>query len=246
MKKIKIRSTALTGAFAIASCALVLGGCSGKAETTVVETTVAATASSEITSSETVATEAIATTTPSPTPTPTPAEPQTLFFGSYNGEPLEWTVLDSRDNQLLIITTDAIGTREYHHERTEITWEDCDLRTWLNGDFYDETFAPDEQDRILTTDVSADDNPHYDTEAGNPTQDKIFLLSVVEAEAYFDSDNARICELGGEACWWWLRSPGYGQHRASMVCIDGTIGYSYGFFVDSTFEAVRPVMWITE
>ena len=168
-----------------------------------------------------------------------------FYYGNYNGLPLQWTVIDSSDEGIMVITTDAVDVIPYNDIREDITWEDCSLRQWLNSDFYNAAFSEEEASRIMLTDVNADENPYYDTESGNSTQDKIYLLSVVEAETYFDSDEARICNYEDEACWWWLRSPGCGQHRASMVCVDGTIGHAYGFFVDSSFECVRPVMWIT-
>ena len=120
------------------------------------------------------------------------------------------------------------------------------MKFWLNGEFIETTFDEDEQAQILSSEVSADANPYYDTDPGNDTVDKVFLLSVKEAEQYFASDDSRICEYDGEACWWWLRSTGYGQQRASMICVDGTIGKSYGYFVDSDFQAVRPAMWVSK
>lgn len=41
--------------------------------------------------------------------------------------------------------------------------------------------------------MTADKNPQYGTEAGNATEDKVFLLSSIEAERYFDSDSERQC-----------------------------------------------------
>lgn len=177
-------------------------------------------------------------------PTPTPFE--TVSFGTYEGQPLEWMVLDEDDDKMLVICSEAVCAREFNSERVETTWETSDLREWLNGEFFESAFDEDEQARILTSNVTADANPYYDTEPGNDTEDNVFLLSVVEAEQYFATDDKRICEYNGEACWWWLRSTGFGQQRASMICVDGTIGKSYGYFVDSNFQAVRPVMWISK
>ncbi|MCQ2532525.1 MAG: DUF6273 domain-containing protein [Saccharofermentans sp.] len=180
------------------------------------------------------------------TPTPTPTPMEVVSLGNYEGQPIEWMVIDETDDKMLMISSEAICTMAYSEERVDITWEECDLRQWLNGEFYDTAFSSEEKSRIQSTDVGADFNPYYDTDPGNDTVDKVFLLSVVEAEQFFDTDNARICNYNDEPCWWWLRSPGYGQHRASMVCIDGTIGKSYGYFVDSTFQGVRPVMWVSK
>ena len=116
---------------------------------------------------------------------------------------------------------------------------------------------------IPTVTVSADKNPEYDTDPGNATKDRVFLLSIVEAEKYFTSDEARKCipteyalscgaapsddgqTKGGEdTCYWWLRSPGYYQYDAAFVCIDGDID-EHGCGVDRDDYAVRPEMWIS-
>ena len=44
-----------------------------------------------------------------------------------------------------------------------------------------------EKEKIPLTDVSADINPEFNTNAGNATQDKVFLLSIIEAEKYLAS-----------------------------------------------------------
>ena len=46
---------------------------------------------------------------------------------------------------------------------------------------------------IPTVTVSANKNPKYDTDPGNTAKDRVFLLSIVEAEKYFTSDEARKC-----------------------------------------------------
>ena len=83
----------------------------------------------------------------------------------------------------------------------------------------------------------------------------MFLLSIVEANKYFKSDDARKCAPtdyaiqqgaytsdsykveGRRACWWWLRSPGYDCDIAASVYTDGSF---YIDLVDYSFNAVRP------
>ncbi len=75
----------------------------------------------------------------------------TVSFGSYeqdgntqNGpEPIQWIVLDKIDGQLLLLSADVLEARQYHHVPfEEVTWENSDLRTWMNGDFYDRAVTP--------------------------------------------------------------------------------------------------------
>ncbi len=98
--------------------------------------------------------------------------------------------------------------------------------------------------------VSADKNPSYSTDPGKATQDRVYLLSIPEAEKYFSSDKARICtptayakEQGtltddSGACWWWLRSPGYSSYDAALVTRGGSINFS-GDYVNDGYSAVR-------
>jgi len=107
-------------------------------------------------------------------------------FGKY-----PWRVLKTDGNSALIITESVIETRPYHEEFIHITWEHCDLRKYLNKQFYD-TFDPTDRARILETRLTDCDNPWYGTKWGNPTVDRIFLLSTNEVLEYFgDSGDLR-------------------------------------------------------
>ncbi len=55
-----------------------------------------------------------------------------ISFGYYN-----WRVLDIQNNAALIITEEIIEQRAYHDTYKDITWADCSLRKYLNGEFYD-------------------------------------------------------------------------------------------------------------
>ena len=131
--------------------------------------------------------------------------------------------------------------------------ETCTLRGWLNGEFLNAAFTPEEQDRLRTATVAADANPEYKTNPGKDTQDKVFLLSIDEANRYFASDEDRVCmptkaaiENGAYAsksgaCWQWLRSPGQSIYFAARVSFDGSV-HCLGSNVDRASEAVRPVI----
>lgn len=71
-----------------------------------------------------------------------------IEFGSYeqdnnpsNGpEPIEWRVLEVSDGSALIVSQYALDARAYNKERVRITWAECTLRGWLNGEFYATAF----------------------------------------------------------------------------------------------------------
>ena len=194
----------------------------------------------------------------------------TYTFGAYeqdnstsNGkEAIEWTVLDKDGMSLLLISKQALDCQQYNTSYTDVTWESCSLRKWMNGTFLNKAFNAEEQAQIQNTTVSADKNPEYNTNPGNATTDKVFLLSINEVEKYFNSDEARKCAptayakaqgaytsdsyktaSGAATCWWWLRSPGPYQDRAAHVRNDGSVYYS-GHPVSDDADAVRPALWI--
>lgn len=168
---------------------------------------------------------------------------------------IEWRVLDIEDNQALVISKYALDCQPYHTSDTDITWEDCTLRTWLNDTFFNSAFSMQHQELILTTSVSADKNPKYDTSSGGVTNDRVFLLSIEEMMKYFTSASSREC-LGTAYCYaqgayrgdnymcdWWSRSLGNSQDCASGVSIDGLFDCR-GADVVYVGIAVRPALWI--
>lgn len=180
------------------------------------------------------------------------------FFGSYeqdndasNGkEDIEWLVLDRIDNKIMVISRYALDCKRYNTEWTSVTWETCSLRQWLNKDFLNAAFSTEERAMIPTVTVSADKNPSYSTDPGKATQDKVFLLSITEANRYFASNSAKQCvptdyafANGADVSWWWLRSLGSTQTQAALVFNDGGIDES-GSSVYYSSNAVRPALWI--
>ena len=180
--------------------------------------------------------------------------PQTS--GGSDATAIEWLVLARDGNSALLISRYGLDAQPYNVEYTDITWENCTLRKWLNETFFNTAFGADERAAIQSTNVPADRNPEYDTDPGNATTDKVFLLSIDEVDRYFSSDAARKCqptayavENGAGAysnssnCWWWLRSPGNYQNRAARVDIGGSVS-SNGIYVDYNFDCVRPALWV--
>ncbi len=187
-----------------------------------------------------------------------------IKFGAYeqdnntsNGkEDVEWLVLEVKDGKALVISKYALDCKPYNTIYTDVTWETCTLRKWLNSNFLGVAFSADEKAMIPTVTVSADKNPEYSTNPGNTTQDQVFLLSITEANKYFSSDSARQCKpteyaVAGGAyvsssngnCWWWLGSPGNYQNYAAYVNSDGDV-LGGGNFVNIVSCAVRPALWI--
>ncbi|ADZ81993.1 DUF6273 domain-containing protein [Cellulosilyticum lentocellum] len=192
----------------------------------------------------------------------------TLSFGGYN-----WRVLDIQDNVALLITEDIIEQRAYHDAYKDITWADCSLRKYLNGEFYDK-FSEADKSRIMPVLNKNLDNQWYGSKGGVDTKDSIFLLSIEEVCKYFgdsrsklynrgknqrywferkdENNNKRIAGFEGETwgSWWWLRSPGRVSVKAVYIHGDGNIGIQGNNILKGNISdgkctgGVRPALWL--
>lgn len=167
-----------------------------------------------------------------------------IKFGNYENKEIEWYVIGKKNNKILVITKDSIKYKEYNDWVSDVTWETCTLRKWLNNEFYNSAFSKNQKSLIETTNVVNNDNMEYGTKGGNNTKDKVFLLSVDEVYEYFTFDEYFIREEAGRSYYpWWLRSPGYYQYNAAWVGSDGNVGES-GRPAYLERYGVRPVLWI--
>ena len=216
-----------------------------------------------------------------PTPRPQFEVGSYVTFGHYeqdadlnNGpEPIEWLVLDydAKNNRALLLSRYGLDTKPYNIGYTNITWEQCTLRRWLNNDFMNKAFSSAEQTAILTTKVNNSSRQGYsgwDAPGGDDTQDKVFLLSCAQANEYLGvtttthagnniksqvAPTAYAIKQGADASigyktaagqavgWWWLRSPGSYRTSAAYVSNGGSLGENYVF---STSGCVRPALWV--
>ncbi len=162
----------------------------------------------------------------------------TVTFGSFEGKPIRWRVLDARGRMRMLFAEEPVARRPYHATPTDTSWRECSLRQWLNGPFLEEAFTPAERAKITAVRVENPRNPMYYTNAGLNTMDRAYVLSVPEAEKYFPDQQDRA--LGD---WWWLRTPGSNLFSAVAVYDDGSL-YEFGIHVHYENGGVRPVVWV--
>ena len=171
-----------------------------------------------------------------------------------------WCVLDKVDNKMLVISEMILYTDEYDGNSLYANdwsytggtseWASSDLCKALQKHTGDLTsrnnyFNSEETKMILDTYIHTPDNPKYGTSAGPDTVNKLFLLSIDEAEKYFSSDEDRIAMILGSTTngSWWLRSPGATSYSVAYVSKDGSIPYQ-GIRPMKNGIGVRPAMWI--
>jgi hypothetical protein len=106
---------------------------------------------------------------------------------------IDWRVLDVQNGQALLLSEKIIEKRAYHPSFVGITWEKCELRNYLNNEFYNKLGAV--KSAIADTRNSNPNNPWYGMSGGNATEDKVFLLSIEEVVRYFgDSGDLKSCK----------------------------------------------------
>lgn len=133
-----------------------------------------------------------------------------IYFGNYWQEdtdgdgnadknddktPIKWRVLSVEGDDAFLMADKNLDCQSYNSQCWQITWENCTMRSWLNGygavenkvgmdysgnGFLDNAFTESERQAIKTTDVVNNDNPDYGTAGGNDTVDQIYLLSLDE------------------------------------------------------------------
>lgn len=116
--------------------------------------------------------------------------------------PLRWRVLDIQGERALLLADRMPDCVPFHSAEEEVTWEECTLRSWLNGygaeankrgtdytgiGFIDKAFTPQEKEAILPVLCRNPANRDYGTDSGRDTEDRLFILS---NEEVFEGENA--------------------------------------------------------
>ena len=127
-------------------------------------------------------------------------------------ESLNWQILDIKDGKALIISCPVLDCKEFSETADIAGWSESSLRKWLNTDFYESAFSDSEKSIITLTEINNpgtyvgyDDSGCWtvsntvsnletilsEADGQDNTQDRIFLLSIDEANKFFASDNDR-------------------------------------------------------
>ena len=172
-----------------------------------------------------------------------------------------WRVLEVHDGKALILSDKVLTSGIYHKSITNKTWEDSEIREFLNGQFYDDAFSENEKTWITDSAITNLDNPWYGTSGGVSTIDRVFLLSLEEVIKYF-GDSGRLSKQdksgfindkfnstriandknSGKPSRWWLRTRGRGSNYAVTVAINGRVGVNGDII--NVGAGVRPALWV--
>lgn len=105
----------------------------------------------------------------------------TLTLGATEG--VEWMVIARDSGKALILSKHLIDCVPYHNDTSSVSWEESDIRHWLNDSFYESAFSESEKATILETQLETKIPGSSDTAV---TTDKVFLLSSADLGQYFE------------------------------------------------------------
>ncbi len=153
-----------------------------------------------------------------------------LIFGEYEGEPIEWIVLENEADEIYCLSKDIVSQQPYEADGNVLLWNDSTLCYWLNSTFFEEAFTDEEKVRIERA---------SDTIAPEVSSDyRIYLLNRLDFSTYRD-----IFEQYPVGQYWWLRSRGDNATGVADCC--NTSGeLCFDCISCSAGSGVRPVMTI--
>ena len=133
---------------------------------------------------------------------------------------IKWRVLQNSGRELFVLSEYVLDCKRYHGESENVTWRDCDLRKWLNDEFYNAAFNAAEKKLVKIT-LCADNG-----EGSPDTKDKVFLLSVNEIQTFTDPGDGNDTRI---------RRRAVGTDYAKLKKLDGCSLYVYDKGVEKDY-----------
>ncbi|MBO6134898.1 MAG: InlB B-repeat-containing protein [Lachnospiraceae bacterium] len=184
-----------------------------------------------------------------------------MWFGTYpqndtsgnQYEPIRWEIITQNENEALLIPEKIIDDQAYNNS-SNITWENCSIRSWLNNTFITGAFTSNQISVILEKTIHTTGAPTY---PDSNTLEKVFLLSTSEIDGYSGvmgsataqatpyakaKNNSALKVRDGNSPWW-LRNL-YSSSEAYIVDYNGYLPWIYGLVDDKYWGGVRPVFYI--
>ena len=188
-----------------------------------------------------------------------------VTFGNYNGGdgflkgaigPVNWIVLKEDGQHCLLLSEYILDSVEPYNRAVQANksgellrvwerWGGSYIRSWLNQDFYNDTFTEEEKAAIRETTITLQYPASKDTRAvkEETTTDKIFLLSVEEVEKYLPGEYAFGCEPEGKPSghFSWLTITEVGSLAWYQVTNTG-----FDPFNPEEDSGIRPAIWVSK
>jgi len=89
-------------------------------------------------------------------------------------EPIRWIIVNENNGEYELVSEFSLDCQTFDNSGYS-TWEESDIRSWLNTTFYDTAFSDEEKKIIKTTIVDNSADSQIFEDAGAPTEDKVYL-----------------------------------------------------------------------
>lgn len=173
-----------------------------------------------------------------------------FLFGMYPvkrygwDEELRWLAVGRTEKGVLLLSEKILSCQPMEKEKKDfLPWEESSLQKWLNTDFLDRAFSPEEQKSILPV------KTRIITKAGETTvrEDRVFLLSEEELKRILRSLACAPTQHSLNKDWglpktfrYWLRS-NVKEKKAKMINEDGQVEEKHCY---TQSVGVRPALWL--
>ena len=180
-------------------------------------------------------------------------------------EPIEWMVVTKMPGKALVVSKYVLERMPFESDAdvNSVTYPDSTVRSWLNGDFYQEAFTEEEKAFIPLTNIQTAYVEDYERHTTD-SDDHVFLLSYNEVNKYIASKEGSLqiasptetVKATGIYVWdnsgkenptpgvgWMLRDSADSTYRYANVDGGGYIARDYGDDINDR-GGIRPAMWL--
>lgn len=171
-------------------------------------------------------------------------------------DPIRWIPIEMGSDKVMLISQKVLDCKAWGTDaNVEKTWADSDLRTYLNGTFYNNSFNDGEKNQIKQVTIKTSDNGARD--GGPDTLDRVFALSKEEVEYAFSAASDRsarvtryvnyipgaIVDHYGKGSYW-LRTPYSAAVPPYNITIVNGSGNIVGFDNSDDTITIRPAIYL--
>lgn len=163
-------------------------------------------------------------------------------FGRIESASIKWRVLKIEENRLLAISEKTLAKRKFDEKSSDGSWENCSLREWLNGEFYNTVFTDEEK---LYIDAVSTKDGKSKIPFSNEKTDNVFILSESDVTEVYSSHKA-ILPSGN---WIYRDSSSYARYYEDIL--ENKLSYSMArknfprmYLYMQYSEEINPAIWI--
>ena len=183
---------------------------------------------------------------------------ENIVLGNYGSDknPIEWTVLERNDSDLLLISRYYVTSKvangdqslEYSDDRDRHDyhcWSQSTLREWLNNEFIKTSFSESQIMHLMTNIINTEEYSVDDYDGWNEeeitvtTEDKVYIPSKADVEYYNLSPVQSMRNPDGAPIEGWLRDRGHGIAFQSTLNDSGDYGSEWHFY---SSYGIRPII----